>query len=159
MVNKGDDSNYVRQQNAESTQAQSPNALANTKWYVFHSIAGLVSGTGGRSAGLHFATYFDHFHRFIKICYMYEQDEEEYINSELRTVRKKHLHGQWLQHGSQILLQESAHANGLFYINECDDLPLECIYSHCNLRVLSDLETEPPENLDVENDFFVGYAT
>lgn len=73
--------------------------------------------------------------------------------------RTKHFHAQWLQHGSQTLLQEAAHPRGLFRLNECGDQPLECIYSHCDPQAwpLGDPalpETQPGS----ANRFHLGYA-
>ena len=68
-------------------------------------------------------------------------------------------HVQWYQHGSQILLQETAHSQGLFLINECDNLSIDCIYQKCNLRVLEPSDEEPLPGLDFENnDFFTGFV-
>lgn len=84
---------------------------------------------------------------------------EEVIKSKYgrATVNRKYFHGQWLQHGSQMLLQETAHSKGLFYLNECDDLPLECIFSRCNLKVLKPNEDEPlDESAGDGNNFHTG---
>jgi DNA (cytosine-5)-methyltransferase 1 len=48
---------------------------------------------------------------------------------------RKYFHGQWLQHGSQTVLQEAAHPSILFSMLECDDIPLESIVTRCNLIV------------------------
>ena len=70
---------------------------------------------------------------------------------------KKFFHAQWLQHGSQTILQESSHSRALFWLNECEDLPLECIYSHCNLQPWPINETEPLDDQDGSvNLFFTG---
>ncbi|KAL6300510.1 S-adenosyl-L-methionine-dependent methyltransferase [Sparassis latifolia] len=129
IVEKGEDTNQVRERNAATEKARTSNSLANTKW-------------------------------FCKICYMYEKADTVKSKSKTETVRKKYFHAQWLQHGSQVLLQETAHSNGLFFINECDDLPLECIYQRCNLRLLRSNEDEPPDEpgsgTGGENDFHAG---
>ncbi|KAI0929230.1 hypothetical protein AcW1_006224 [Taiwanofungus camphoratus] len=94
---------------------------------------------------------------FCKICYMFEVEEVIKSKYGRATVNRKYFHGQWLQHGSQMLLQETAHSKGLFYLNECDDLPLECIFSRCNLKVLKPNEDEPlDESAGDGNNFHTG---
>jgi len=78
--------------------------------------------------------------RFIRICYLFEREGQQF------------LHGQWLAHGSKTLLQEAAHSNGLFLMNTCDDVPLDSIVQKCNLHWLSADSTEPPE--DALNRFY-----
>ena len=85
--------------------------------------------------------------RFCRIQYMFESCGE------------KKFHAHWFQHGSQILLQETAHPQGLFLIDECDDLPLSCIYQKCNLRTLGRDEEEPPTECAADdNNFFTRYS-
>ncbi|KAI8989795.1 S-adenosyl-L-methionine-dependent methyltransferase [Trametes punicea] len=87
---------------------------------------------------------------FCSISYMFEQRDKD------GTMRKM-FHARWLQHGSQTLLQEAAHARGLFWLNACDHLPLECIYSRCNVVDWPCGEPVPLEDLPGEpNRFFVG---
>ena len=74
------------------------------------------------------------YYRFIRICYLFERDGEQF------------LHGQWLAHGSKTLLQETAHLNGLFLMNSCDDIPLAAIIQKCNLHWLASDEMEPLED-------------
>ncbi|THH29585.1 hypothetical protein EUX98_g4594 [Antrodiella citrinella] len=84
---------------------------------------------------------------FAKICYFFEEEG------------RKLFHAQWYQPGSQILLQETAHSQALFLMNECDDLDLDCIYQKCNLRVLEPSDEEPLPNLAYDdNDFFTGLS-
>ncbi len=84
---------------------------------------------------------------FGHICYMYEKDT------------KKFMHLQWYQHGSKILLQETAHPQALFLTDECDDVLIESIYQKANLRVLGSTEEEPPVAPDTEeNSFYTGFA-
>ena len=93
------------------------------------------------------------FGRFCKICFLYEK-----VSCGPHKGRTKFFHAQWLQHGSQTLLQESSHSRALFWLNECEDLPLECIYSHCNLVPWPSKEVEPLEDIGgQENLFFTGY--
>ncbi|KAI1794705.1 S-adenosyl-L-methionine-dependent methyltransferase [Ganoderma leucocontextum] len=85
---------------------------------------------------------------FCKINYFYEESGPQ---------RQKFFHAQWLQHGSQTFLQEAAHSRALFWLNECDDLPVECVYSHCNLQPWPLGEVEPLEDIaEPENHFFTG---
>lgn len=76
---------------------------------------------------------------------MYEEEVRVKTSSGTRKTWKKFIHAQWLQHGSQMLLQEAAHPDVLFYLKECDNLPVECIYQHCNLHVLGTSDREPSE--------------
>ncbi|KAH9945791.1 S-adenosyl-L-methionine-dependent methyltransferase [Epithele typhae] len=86
---------------------------------------------------------------FCKICYFFEEEGSK--------SWKKMFHAQWLQHGAQTLLQESAHPRALFWLTECDDLPLQCILSHCNIVDWPVGTAEPPEDVFVsENMFFTG---
>ncbi|KAI0373036.1 S-adenosyl-L-methionine-dependent methyltransferase [Pilatotrama ljubarskyi] len=64
---------------------------------------------------------------FCKIAYMFEKRDSS-------GRRRKYFHARWLQHGSQTLLQEAAHPRMLMWLNECEDQPIECIYSLCNLE-------------------------
>ncbi|KAF8503256.1 S-adenosyl-L-methionine-dependent methyltransferase [Russula emetica] len=77
---------------------------------------------------------------FIRICYLFERDGQQF------------LHGQWLAHGSKTLLQETAHSNGLFLMNSCDDVPLASIIQKCNLHWLAPNEMEHLE--DTHNRFY-----
>lgn len=94
--------------------------------------------------------------RFCQIAYMFERQETLKCKYGSKPVTRKYFHARWLQHGSQMLLQETAHPNGLFYLNECDDLPVECIYRRCNLRVLGPDEPEPIE--EPSDLFFARYV-
>ena len=51
-------------------------------------------------------------------------------------------HAQWYQHGAFTLLQETAHPQGLFLIEECDNLHMGCIYQKCHIQALSTTENE-----------------
>ncbi|OSD08481.1 S-adenosyl-L-methionine-dependent methyltransferase [Trametes coccinea BRFM310] len=87
---------------------------------------------------------------FCRICFMFEERDKF-------GVCHKRFHARWLQHGSQTLLQEAAHSRCLFWLNSCDDLPLESIYSHCNVHPWicgepAPLDDEPGD----PNQFFIG---
>lgn len=71
---------------------------------------------------------------------------------------QKVFHGQWYQHGSKTFLQETANAQSLFLIDECEpDIPLASIYQRCNLRELSMDEDEPTDETSPhENNFYHG---
>lgn len=127
-VEKGEDVNEARHKNG--LQNWSSNRLANTKWY---------------SSSVCYIFYSDLSFRFAKICYMFE-------------IRgKKMFHAQWYQHGAYTLLQETAHPQGLFLINECEDQPLECIYQKCNLQVLKARDDESLHHATKPYDLFSGF--
>ncbi|KAI0647432.1 S-adenosyl-L-methionine-dependent methyltransferase [Trametes meyenii] len=87
---------------------------------------------------------------FCKICFMFEQQDSE-------GRLKKYFHAQWLQHASQTLLQEAAHPRVLFWLHECDDQLLECIFSKVNIQEWRLGEVIPPEGIMAEpNRFCVG---
>lgn len=71
---------------------------------------------------------------------------------------QKLFHGQWYTHGSKTLLQETAHPQSLFLIDDCESgLPLASIYQKCNLRELAIGDDEPvDESAANENNFFHG---
>ncbi|KAK7693946.1 hypothetical protein QCA50_003520 [Cerrena zonata] len=81
---------------------------------------------------------------FGYICYFFEKK------------RSKLAHICWYQHGSQTLLQECAHPNSLFLTDECDDIPLESIYSHCNLFKLDPSDDQANFAQTDTNSFFTG---
>ncbi|CAL1705539.1 unnamed protein product [Somion occarium] len=82
---------------------------------------------------------------FAVICYFFQRGKKQYA------------HCQWYQHGSQTLLQETAHPNGLFLIDECDNIELDAIYSKCNVLQLGATDDQsgfiPSDN---DNNFFSG---
>lgn len=82
--------------------------------------------------------------RFARICYFFE------------VKGAKMFHGQWFQHGAQILLQELAHPQGLFLIDECEDLPVDVIYQKANVQELQLTEDEPAYTPAYCNNFFTG---
>ncbi|KAG8935978.1 hypothetical protein FRC02_005174 [Tulasnella sp. 418] len=45
---------------------------------------------------------------------------------------RKKFHARWLVHGSKTVLKEMAHTQELFLTNECDDLYISSIVTHCN---------------------------
>ncbi|KAK7048461.1 cytosine-5-methyltransferase [Favolaschia claudopus] len=57
----------------------------------------------------------------------------------------KKLHGIWLAHGSDTLLQEVNHSQELFVLDECEDIHVSSIFRKCNVRVLGPGEPEPPD--------------
>ncbi|RDX56375.1 S-adenosyl-L-methionine-dependent methyltransferase [Lentinus brumalis] len=87
---------------------------------------------------------------FCRINYFFEEPVEG-------KGWRKFFHAQWLVHGSKTLLQEAAHPRALYWLNECDDLGLECIYSACNVTILVHGQPEPLEEVTgPENNFFLG---
>jgi len=89
---------------------------------------------------------------------MFEREEVSESKDGSKTVYRKYFHAIWLQHGSQMILQETAHSNGLYFLNECDDLPIECIFRLCDFKVLvpNELESEPES--DAGTDAFFGWC-
>ncbi len=71
---------------------------------------------------------------------------------------KKYFHGQWYQHGAYTILQESAHPQSLFLIEECEDQLLECIYQKCNLHTLRVTEDERVHTEAGDYNLFSGFA-
>ncbi|KAJ7685495.1 S-adenosyl-L-methionine-dependent methyltransferase [Mycena polygramma] len=59
---------------------------------------------------------------------------------------RKMLHGQWFTHGSRTILQETAHAQELFLLDECDDIAVATIFQRCDVRFLDVVEGEYPES-------------
>lgn len=84
------------------------------------------------------------FCRFAKIRYFFEEEGEIMV------------HAQWFQHGAQIILQELAHPQGLFLIDECEDQPISSIYQKANVQALQSNEEEPINTPSHSNNFFMG---
>lgn len=49
---------------------------------------------------------------------------------------EKWFHGQWYQHGSQLLFQETAHPQGIYLLNECNDIKIDTIVRKCHFHDL-----------------------
>ena len=82
-------------------------------------------------------------YRFIKICYMFEDDNQ------------KHFHGQWLTPASKTFLQETAHSKEMCCLNECAEVAVSEIMQKANIRIMSPEEEEPiDENQGEENNYF-----
>lgn len=71
-----------------------------------------------------------------------------------KRVPEKFFHGQWYYHGSKLLLHETAHPQGLFLTNECDDNSLYAIVQKCNVDELDAMADEPPANPEIDGRFF-----
>jgi DNA (cytosine-5)-methyltransferase 1 len=71
---------------------------------------------------------------------MFEREGENYF------------HGQWLQHGSQTVVQEAAHPSVLFSMIECNDLHLKTIVSKCNTRTFEPDDDLPLPDYDPRNE-------
>jgi hypothetical protein len=81
--------------------------------------------------------------RFIKICYLFEEDGH------------KQFHGQWLTPACKTFLQETAHSKEMCLLNECADVAVSEILQKAKVRMMSPEEDEPiDDNPDQENDFF-----
>ncbi|KAF4603394.1 hypothetical protein EYR38_003807 [Pleurotus pulmonarius] len=72
---------------------------------------------------------------FCRLCYFFEDSEGD-----------KWFHGQWFVHGCKTMLQETAHSQSLFMINECDNNPLSSIYKRCAVKMIVPDEEEVPED-------------
>ena len=79
--------------------------------------------------------------RFCQIRYFF-QDKHFYK-----------FHGLWFLHGSRTLLQETAHSNSLYLLNQCADIGVETIYQKANFSILkpSDQEQEDTSDPDLNN--------
>lgn len=132
MVNPGDDSNLKRSQNAKSEAAQSANSFANRTWYF------LFMGS--------FDLYLMSNIRFCRICYFYED-----VGRNGQPV--KMFHAQWFEHGSKTQLQETAHPQALYFVQECDNNPAASIFRKCEVDMLIP-EDEEPIYLDPDSDEF-----
>lgn len=92
--------------------------------------------------------------RFCKINYFFETQVSSGTH---KGQWEKFFHTQWLVHGSKTLLQEASHPRALYWLKECEDLPLECIYTLCNLHSLPPSQVEPPEDVaGRDNNYFTG---
>ncbi|KAF9495862.1 S-adenosyl-L-methionine-dependent methyltransferase [Pleurotus eryngii] len=74
---------------------------------------------------------------FCRLCYFFEDPEGD-----------KWFHGQWFVHGCKTMLQETAHSQSLFMINECDNNPLSSIFKRCTVKMIVPEEEEVPEVYD-----------
>lgn len=91
------------------------------------------------------------FHRFVKICSMFEDR-----NRTTKLVIPS-FHGQWYYHGSKSVLHDLAHPRQLFPTDECHDNPLDIIVQKCNVVELGVKGApEPPEEGKEIKDFFSG---
>ncbi|KAF8077759.1 C5-DNA-methyltransferase [Lyophyllum atratum] len=88
---------------------------------------------------------------FCKICYFYE----ERVDGKL--IKK--FHGQWYEHGSKTILQETAHSKSLFLLFECANNPIASIFTKCKVTLLGNEETEIPDDAQPNaNDFHCSLA-
>ena len=55
------------------------------------------------------------------------------------------------------MLQETAHPQGLYLIDECEEISLQTIYQKANVRTLGPEEDEPTTSPITDNDFFTRY--
>ena len=81
--------------------------------------------------------------RFAQICYFYEEEDGTKV-----------FHGRWYTHGVFTMLQETAHPQELYLLDECDRIALDTVYQKVNLRILEPDESEPITQSGVYNDFF-----
>ncbi|KAF7364511.1 DNA (cytosine-5)-methyltransferase [Mycena venus] len=86
---------------------------------------------------------------FIKIEYFFDDEMEK---EDGRPT--KMLHGTWLVHGSDTILQEVTHSQELFMLEECDNIKVSSIYRKCDVRKLDAGEIEHPDEGDPQADTF-----
>ena len=106
-----------------------------------------MGSTGGMSRSFISFSKFQALHyRFCYITHFFEHQSQR--------GRTKMFHGQWFVHGSETILQETAHSRALFLLNSCDSNPINAIYQKCNFRFLELGEQEPFDDFAVDaNDF------
>ncbi|KAL0581108.1 hypothetical protein V5O48_000897 [Marasmius crinis-equi] len=80
---------------------------------------------------------------FCKISYFFDHPKD--VDPKTRKPVKM-FHGQWYQHGSRTMLQETAHSHSLFLLPSCDDNPVTSIFRKCEVRFL-----EPGQNEEVDD--------
>ncbi|KAJ7784448.1 S-adenosyl-L-methionine-dependent methyltransferase [Mycena metata] len=86
---------------------------------------------------------------FIKISYFFEDTD--------KTGKPlKKFHGTWLVHGSRTLVQEAAHSQELFLLEECDDIPVSSIFRKCSV---SELKVDQLGPLDKRDENSTTYFT
>lgn len=86
---------------------------------------------------------------------MFERDERVQLrDGRIQVVPGKYFHGQWYYHGSKLLLHETAHPQGLFLTNECDNNALDTIVRKCDVDELAALDEEPAESDGPKDRFF-----
>ncbi|KAJ7025347.1 S-adenosyl-L-methionine-dependent methyltransferase [Mycena alexandri] len=89
---------------------------------------------------------------FIQIAYLFEDNK----NLDKRGKPLKKLHGSWLVHGSRTLVQEAAHSQELFLLEECHDIHVSSIFRKCSVR---ELEVDKLGPLDAADEKSTTYFT
>ena len=72
-----------------------------------------------------------------------------------------YFHGRWFEHGSKTVLAETAHPQGLFLTNDCDDNMVSSILQKCEVIRLRGSEIEPAimdEQDIVSSNFYFRYG-
>ncbi|KAF7338022.1 BAH domain-containing protein [Mycena venus] len=82
---------------------------------------------------------------FIRIIFFFDHPTETEHDKP-----RKMLHGQWFQHGSRTILQETSHSQELFLLNECDNIAVATIFQKCDVRFPRFDEPEEPDKSDPE---------
>jgi hypothetical protein len=96
--------------------------------------------------------------RFAKICYMFDRSKKVKVSGKWRTHYEKYFHAQWYQPGSKLLLQETAHPRSLFPIDECDDIPLDSVYTKCSI-LGHGAEPDTAQSWSSDEPFFIGLVS
>lgn len=83
--------------------------------------------------------------RFCQIRYFYQ--EKHFFK----------FHALWFLHGSRTILQETAHSNSLYLLQQCADLEVETIYQKANFSILKPSDPEQEDTSDPDlNHFYCG---
>ncbi|KAL0066508.1 hypothetical protein AAF712_006551 [Marasmius tenuissimus] len=85
---------------------------------------------------------------FCKISYFFDDPKD--IDSQTGKPAKK-FHGQWYQHGSRTILQETAHSRSLYLLASCDDNRIATIFRKCTVKFL-----EPGQNEEHDDKAHLG---
>ncbi|KAF7334037.1 Cytosine-specific methyltransferase [Mycena venus] len=86
---------------------------------------------------------------FIKIEFYFDDEMEKDDGKPT-----KMLHGTWLVHGRDTILQEVTHSQELFMLEECDNIKVSSIYRKCDVRKLDAGEKEHPDEGNPQADTF-----
>ncbi|EKM55273.1 uncharacterized protein PHACADRAFT_184086 [Phanerochaete carnosa HHB-10118-sp] len=114
IVEGGPDADRTREKNATTEPAKTGDDIVDKKW-------------------------------FMKICYVFERQEQVISQySGPQWILEPYFHGQYYMHGSKLLLQETAHPQALYLIDECDDQQLGCIFQKVDVQELGLQGDEPP---------------
>ncbi|KAJ7134729.1 S-adenosyl-L-methionine-dependent methyltransferase [Mycena epipterygia] len=151
--------NEVHHEHDHPTSIRWGNCLSHPGYYasvimdgVIYKIGDIVSVNPGEdvdeeratAAGKYCANLYARRVWFIQIEYFFDDETER----DYRGQPTKKLHGVWFAHGSETILQQVAHSQELFLLEECDDINVSSIFRKCDVRKLWLEEVEPPDDGD-----------